>query len=760
MRKTLTFLAILTLAVCIGVLGVAFAFATAPTVSISADIYHGDYTAEDRNDVEGKATVAFGEFTNVADQDYGVVVATYGNEWSGQASKLKYYAKGNNEGKFGVAIYGLSDGFYKMQAYVYDKNSKEYTYSESEVPFAIGYSTVSLVRPEADDIVKYVKTGTAFADPGISGVDRWNTYDGTTYTTYDFSAVVEEDITLYAETIEYTLASNEPIELFTNKSLSGSDYTQEPVILPTITANSSLKGEYTVDGDWQQTAGNPTLVVSDGKVSATGKLSGEAVLTSSDYELEVTVKSPVLGAKDLDELSLVTFYGDVVASSEYFGKAQQYLDGHYELINDIDYATYTRENDTLAQPAISGIQDVGYMLPIATFSQQEVDNVMVKYADTVRNSHGMGRTSSYSKTWLSILGEYLEEVVEDYVPETGIGAGNTYKKYSLQVKAGVKGEGSEASTFVGINPASRNFRGVLDGAGKTISNAWLMLDNYLVKISKQGANEPTMATGQVMHFIGKNKGTVENIIFNNLGMGSSMDYYGYWVRGDIYCANLHRTALGILGYSGIDANGALGVLSGGNNPGSATNRKYYTTSAYDREVYDVTPVSIQSAGWGSGVVAPTPTSIATALIAVNEGTINNLVMNYRSSANNTNGSSGMPSDANGLCWVNETSGVVSNVIINRLGQNQRLHNDALTDMPVGGCTQRLGAVTNNGTFTNTYIFATAATNATALKGTGTYGVTVLADGDGTVATNDITVSAMDTTNCSEFIKQYVLGLQG
>ncbi len=777
MRKTLTFLAILTLAVCIGVAGIAFAFASAPTVSISADIYYGNYVSE-RPDLEGEATIAFGEFTNVEGEEYGVVVYTYEDDWLGTPTALKYYAKNNNEGKFGVAVYGLTDGFYGLKAYVCDTEVKSYTYSD-EVRIALGYNTVTLVRDEADDIVKYVKTGTAFAAPNVSGVDGWCTLEGDdNYTPYDFDTIVDEDITLYAETLDFALSNEEPIVLFTDTSMSGETFEDaREVELPKVTVTSSLRGNWEIDADWQKVSGNPDITVADGKVSATGKLSGAVVLQADGYELDVTVKSPVLGAKDLDELALVTFYGDVVAVSEYYGHTTKYLAGHYELINDIDYATYERENDTFVQQTdITGLDKVGYMLPIATFESQEVDLRMTEYADTVRNGLGSGRTSSYSKTWLALLGDYLEEKVEDHIHTSGLGANTEYKKYSLKIKAGVSrdGEGNIINTqshFYGINPLRREFTGVLDGASHKISNAWLMLDNYLVKVTNTStglnSSEYSMVTGQAMHFIGHNSGTVENLIFDNLGMGSQLDYYGYNAYHEIkdnsqesINANLSRTALALLGYTGYSDKRYLGLVNA-TTAGDATIRKYYDASSYDNLIHSTVPVQMIAVGaWGNGGSNIVATSLGTALIGMNKGIINNVVMNYRSSGSNYNGSSGQPTDANGLCWINESEGNVSNVIINRIGRTKRLNYNLTIEEQTGACTQRLGAVVNNGSFTNTYIFCTQATQATALKGSGTYSVSILADGAGEIATNDIAVSAMDTTNCNDFIKQYVLGLQG
>ena len=766
MKKTLSILFVLTLAVCIGIASVAFA--SAPAVEISADVYYGDYTGE-RVDVEGKATIAFGTTVNVTSEEYGIVVATYGNEWSGTATELKYFAKSNESGKFGVAVYGLTDGFYGLKAYVYDKDTQAYTYSEDEVKICIGYSAVTLVRPEADDVVEYVKTGTAYADPAITGVDAWNTFDGTTYTTYDFTQVVNEDITLHAETITYELSNQDPIVLYTDTSMSGTAYETEPVTLPYLRKISSLKGVQAQNAGWYPANGNPNVVIENGKIKATGKMSGKVVLKSGDTELDVTVKSPVLSAADLDALSLVTFYGDVVASSEYYGKAQAYLDGHYELINDIDYATYERANDTFTSSTISSVQnadaskpripDVGYMLPIATFAPKQI-KTYVSAQDSGVWGVGAANGSSYSKTWLSILGDYLEEVSEDYTPTSTAdkGAGNTYKAYSLKIKSGVTSDGAQKD-FMGINPQARMFRGTFDGAGKTISNAWLMLDNYLVSTTVN-SGDATVAVGQYMHFIGRNSGNVQNLVFDNLGIGSALDYYGYTATANMYSDSLKSTAYSILGYSGVESNGqGLGLKHSGLVTETASNRKYYNVM-YNENVIK-TPVSMQTA---NGTIRTE--GLGNALIGINSGKLENIVMNYRSSGSAYNGTStaaNMKHTANGLCWLNESAGQIDNVIINRQGEfglviwNKYQHYSYTRSGRSWNClpeSRYCVSTINNGSVNNVFVFNDSAVSSTACAGTGTFNITIVS----TDGTNN--VAGMDTTNCNTFIQNYVAGLNG
>ena len=766
MKKTLSILFVLTLAVCIGIASVAFA--SAPAVEISADVYYGDYTGE-RVDVEGKATIAFGTTVNVTSEEYGIVVATYGNEWSGTATELKYFAKSNESGKFGVAVYGLSDGFYGLKAYVYDKDTQAYTYSEDEVKICIGYSAVTLVRPEADDVVEYVKTGTAYADPSISGIDRWNTYDGTTYTTYDFSTVVNEDITLYGETLTYELSNTDPIVLYTDTSMSGASYTANEVDLPYLKVTSSLKGVQAQNAGWYPANGNPNVVIENGKIKATGKMSGKVVLKSGDTELDVTVKSPVLSAADLDALSLVTFYGDVVASSEYYGKAQAYLDGHYELINDIDYATYTRAKDTYAYSNLSKIQnsnatidripEVGYMLPIASMAANKLRSYMTTYVSNAWGQ-GQGYGTAYSKTWLSILSDYVEEVVVDHaIPaeSSDIGKGNTYKLYDMQVKAGVTQSG-EAEAFVGINPKNRPFRGVLDGAGKTISNAWLMLDNYGITTVKNSADN-TLAYGQMTHFIGVNEGTVQNLVFDNLGIGSALDYYGYTVTASINNEYMGTTMYALLGYSGVETNGkGLGAASSA-TPASTTNRKYYVT--YDHnQAKGAYPISMQC--YNASVRGAAK---GNALIGLNAGKINNIVMNYRSSGTTFAGTgtvSNMTTDANGLCWINETAGSIDNVIVNRLGDHGLVVWNTYQAYTIARSTRNVSPTNsrfcvtpiNKGSVNNTYVFNNQTVESAAGSGAGTFNITIVS----TDGTNN--VAGMDTTNCNTFIQNYVAGLNG
>ena len=761
MKKITALLFVLTLAICVGIVGVAFA--TVPTVSINADIYYGEYTG-DRNDVEGEATIAFATLANVTDEEYGIVVSTYGNEWSGTATSLKYYAKSNNDGNYGVAVYGLADGFYGLKAYVYDKATETKIFSDDEVKIAIGYSKVTLVRPEADDVVAYVKTGTAFADPSSAGVDRWNTFDGTTYTTYDFSAVVEEDITLYGETITYEYSSTDPIVLYTDTSMSGASYSANEVDLPYIRVTSSLKGVQAQNAGWYPATGNPNVVIANGKIKATGKMSGRVVLKSGETELEVTVKSPVLGAADLDALSLVTFYGDVVASSEYYGKAQAYLDGHYELINDIDYATYERANDTYnfanvvakVQNDQYQIPHYGYMLPIATFAPKQI-KTYVSAQDSGVWGLGVANGSSYSKTWLSILGNYLEEVTEDYVPESGLGAGNTYKLYSLKVKSGVTQDGAQAD-FMGINPLGRTFRGILDGAGKSISNAWLMLDNYLVSTGAGSAGE-TMAAGQYLHLVGNNAGTVQNFVFDNFGIGSAVDYYGYTACTSMNDTNLNTTIYNLLGYSGIESNSyGLGAINSATVTATASNRRYYYAMYNDKKV--ATPISMQCSNGKTS-----PEGLGNALVGINSGKIENIVMNYRSSGSayrNTGTASNMKHTANGLCWLNESTGTIDNVIVNREGEfglvvwsKYRAYEKTRASRSWIAAESRFCVSTiNNGSVNNTYVFNDSAVSSTACAGTGTFNINVVST-DGTS-----NVAGMDTTNCNDFIKNYVAGLNG
>ncbi len=786
MKKSITILFVLALVLCVGIAGIAFA--SAPSVTINADVYYGDYVG-DREELTGKATIAFGEAINVTTEEYGVVVATYGDEWSGEPSELKYYAKSNLNGKFGVAVYGLTDGFYGLKTYVYDKSAEAYDFSAEEIRIQIGYSAVTLVQPETENVVKYVKTGTAFADPEIEGVDVWNTKEGEIYTPYDFSAVVNGDITLYAETISYELSSNEPIVLYTNTSLSGTPYSAEAVTLPTLTATSSLKGEYAVDTAWTKATGNPNLVIEDGMISATGKKSGTAVIKSGDYELNVTVKSPVFGAKDLDELSLVTFYGDVVASSEYYGEAQVYLDGYYELMNDIDYAAYERANDTYNYSRISSkaadgytMPKYGYMLPIATFAPASIRNsIAIPYQEMTVNINNVStQTSSpayfghssatpYSKTWLSILGNYLEEAISDYtVPndasDFAAAKGQTYKLYEMKIKAGITEDGEQAE-FMGINPKARSFRGTLDGAGNTISNAWLMLDNYGVLSSpNSGIAYSSVAYGHYMHLVGVNEGTVENIVFDNMGIGSIVDYYGYTATSDTMDMSIYA----LLGYSGINGTKGLGVATSIALSNDTSIRHYYKLYN-DKDTTVIHPVQLQTEN--GTIVAE---SYGSALVGINSGNINNVVMNYRSSASrfkSSSDSNNQVTDANGLCYINETRGNISNVIINRMFDSTKAFDKgdfglALWGKYYGSDTRErstraisgdlqtgyIVANRNKGNVNQVYVFNNQAVSSTALRGTGEFNITIVS------INGSINVAGMDTTNCNQFLKDYVAGL--
>lgn len=760
MKKITALLFVLTLAICVGIVGVAFA--TVPTVEINADIYYGEYTG-DRNDVEGKATIAFANLANVTDEEYGIVVSTYGNEWSGTATSLKYYAKQNNDGKYGVAVYGLADGFYGLKAYVYDKDTETKIFSENEVKIAIGYSAVTLVRPEADDVVKYVKTGTAFADPAISGVDRWNTFDGTTYTTYDFDAVVEEDITLYGETITYEYSNTDPIVLYTDTSMSGASYSANEVDLPYIRVTSSLKGVQAQNAGWYPATGNPSVVIENGKIKATGKMSGKVVLKSGTTELDVTVKSPVLSAKDLDELSLVTFYGDVVASSEYYGKAQAYLDGHYELINDIDYATYERANDTafatLTGHGIANVPDYGYMLPIATLPVSAIRGYAVNYGlyngsnSIVTAGHHLGVTSPYSKTWLGLLSDYVEEVTTDYANGTA-----TAKMYDMKIKAGVTSSGV-AEPFMGINPKGRTFRGILDGASKTIKNAYLMLDNYMSSVGSETRPTLSMATGQFCHFVGLNSGTIENIVFDNIAMGGLADNYGYQIRNGMYSDNWGKSMYGLLGLQKVVTQGLAVAVSSG-SIADKEDVKFY--NAYTNNSSWQPESKVMTIALVTGNKKETNMAHANALIAMNSGTVQNVVMNYKSS-----GSAAMDRNtsfnANGLCWRNAGTGIISDVIINNQGYLGGVHGNAYTASPATNWygesskeTRYIVSSINAGSITNTYVYCwQAVSSAPFTAGTGsTYDVTIVS----TDGTNN--VAGMDTTNCNDFIKNYVAGLNG
>ena len=263
-------------------------------------------------------------------------------------------------------------------------------------------------------------------------------------------------------------AQDEMLSLLMNTTLTGNSNHVGTSVTPKLYSTSQMLEDINFEVpqekiSWESADETIVKVLNGALVSVN---SGDTYVTASteygDIELPVRVSYPIYSAEDLDFLSKVSYTEDKA-------KAQKYMDYNYIFMNDIDYASHTRN----------------YILPIASFNHGY--NFSVQEGTQWKNIVHLGKndahTSYFSFAWKEILG--LTE-----------GGNDTDGRYLTN---------ADGSKFTGVNPNSIWFTGRLDGNGYAIKNAWYMWDNYF---GTTGGNVLFAVAGS---FVGLNRGVIENI---------------------------------------------------------------------------------------------------------------------------------------------------------------------------------------------------------------------------------------------------------
>lgn len=278
-----------------------------------------------------------------------------------------------------------------------------------------------------------------------------------------------------------------------------SQYTHTPTVKDN--GNAVSAGEYSLalndDNDWQLSINNTQGTVSAVDADGTGRSTEHSILVKNRYAqttFTVRVSYPIYTASDLDFLSTVSYYYADNANSSTNTTADQYLNGKYIFMNDIDYSEHTRN----------------YILPIAAMSNESnfitaIDTTNQWGADLESVISVGKRTSAvsyYSVGWKDVLS--LEEGEKTVDGETG--------KYL---------KNADGTAFAGINSKGKYFGGVMDGNGYAIKNAWLMYDVYMgVPVNNESGG--LVAAGGA--FIGLNLGTIENLEIDAKTPNNNVEY--------------------------------------------------------------------------------------------------------------------------------------------------------------------------------------------------------------------------------------------
>lgn len=392
-------------------------------------------------------------------------------------------------------------------------------------------------------------------------------------------------------------------------------------------------------------------VNADGRVDAVdcGTTSVSAYCAEFDETLvlPVSVSVPIVTAYDLDALALITYYND-------YDTAKELLSRNYLMMNDIDYSMHVRNFVLpIASPAGASVlwdEDTNkYFYNVDDGALTYPTNYAQNFSEGGNGSpnFNFGLAAHFSKTWMEIL---------DLTPALNAN-GSAYMK---------KPDGSK---FEGINPELVTFTGELNGNGYSIKNAWLMLDNYLASVSWI-ANAVQAASGAC--FIGLNYGTVANIAFENLTIGSDSDYFDY-----------DKTTGGInakIRYYYRDK------PTGGNQVTASSFTPYYGNNVVKYSGLFAADLGFTGkyvlnngnewvtlhTGWSQYITNNNRYSQYSAVVFTNQGTIENVKLHYSNTAYttyngvNSKGYIGVHRQlADGLVYYNGANGVIRKAIVHR-----------------------------------------------------------------------------------------------
>ncbi len=360
------------------------------------------------------------------------------------------------------------------------------------------------------------------------------------------------------------------------------------------------EGEQEITAQATYLSSDPSIVTVDSKGKVTSVSSGSATITCSyadeKVDIAIDVYMPIYTAEDMDTLSLCTYNEDKET-------ATKMLSQNYVLMNDIDYSTHVRN----------------YILPIASPTIKDI------HATISRANAVSGDCSYFSYGWKHVLG--------------------------LTQKQGAQGEqyleNADGTPFKGINPNAVKFTGVFDGNGYAIKNAWLMLDNvlYLNGITSQNHGYTVGANC----FIGYSDGIIRNLAFTDFTIGQTHDQIftknkttGEWENKYGYYSNAtHMTwEEGAGAMSMVYRSGQIPCVPTAEPTTYKSEINGTVTTAGYMQLHSYAAISNPTDDHKSGETVITGRSLwgsrpnaASALVFINNGSMENVYMEYFQAAN-------------------------------------------------------------------------------------------------------------------------------
>ncbi|MBR7110274.1 MAG: hypothetical protein IKC83_00210, partial [Clostridia bacterium] len=456
-------------------------------------------------------------------------------------------------------------------------------------------------------------------------------YDGESYTSRKIEVTVKNSTEI--------LLSKESFTFVTSEDLQGNPVSVGATDRIYVSYRNLATGEIipVSQNDIVFEVENKEIATVDSWGNLMGKSAGTTKLKIStefgEASVDIAVSFPIYSAQDLDTIALATYNMTLT-------QATKFLAGNFVLMNDIDYATHTRN----------------YMLPIASLNANDAANVaddLYLDRDTPRYGEEHGGVSYYSKAWkeiLSLTEGYEAFTVTDSAQHEDASEQNPV---NIQAKRLFKANGEP---FEGINPNGVKFTGTLDGNGYSIKNAWLMLDNYLM--SGGFVWTVSVSPAYMSGFIGYQAGTVKNISFDNLSIGDvqtivnngKYDYASRKGNWGSYVGSIGALYTGMLNADNNQSEG-YGVNS------RSADRFYIERVTIDgKEKADSFRRGIPFFGYWNN-----RESTANALFIKNEGTIENIKMSYIATGTISDGNN--VAMANGFVLVND--GKVNNSVVER-----------------------------------------------------------------------------------------------
>ena len=476
---------------------------------------------------------------------------------------------------------------------------------------------------------------------------------GTQTATSDVLEVTVDDV--------YKLSTNltdDRVIAVTPKTVAGNEVTSGQSVNVTVQCTAMSTGVVTpLENEnivWDTANDSVATVDGNGKVEAVKCGTTEVTAYCEEYGetlvLPVSVSVPIVTAYDLDALALITYYNG-------YDEAKELLSLNYLLMNDIDYSTHVRNFMLpIASPAgASAIWDeesLRYFYTVDDGSLGYPTNYAQNFSEGGNGSpnFNLGLAAHFSKTWKEILG------LTPALTSTGA----AYMKKP------------DGTVFQGINPELVPFTGELNGNGYSIKNAWLMLDNYLASTSWI-ANAVQAASGAC--FIGLNHGTLTNIAFENLVIGSESDLFTYdtatsgidsairYHFRDQGTGGNHTSFSSFTPYYGNNVVKYSGLYA----TDSGFTGKYLLNNGYE---WITLHTGWSPAGWNTN---NNRYSQYSAVVFTNQGTIENVKLHYSNTAYgtyngvNSKGYIGVHRQlADGLVYYNGTNGVIKKTVVQRV----------------------------------------------------------------------------------------------